>query len=180
MFLIICYGNALRGDDGFGPAVAAYLKDRCVEDGQFSVMCVPQLLPEHAECIARAKTVAFVDVSATSEVGEINFVPLHSHKHIAGQQAGIADSHNSSRSSQSNPSFPHHLSPVDLLDLTESLYLELPDAFIYSVGAESFALGDNLSPLVAAAVPRVGEQLLSKRHEILMIAQQNLCQDYAV
>ncbi len=180
MFQVICYGNALRGDDGFGPAVATYLKDRCLEDGQFSVISVLQLLPEHAERVAKATTVAFVDISVTSEAGEINFVPLHCHKRIAEQQAGMADSHNVSHTIQSNPSFLHHLSPIDLLDLTESLYSKVPDAFMYSVGAESFALGDNLSPLVAAAVPRVGEQLLSKRHEILMIAQRNLCEDYAV
>ena len=51
------------------------------------------------------------------------------------------------------PGLTHHASPEGLLLLAERLYGARPRAFLVTIGAASFALGEDLSPSVAAALP---------------------------
>ena len=60
-FLILGYGNPLRGDDAAGPIAAARLGG----------LAVHQLTPELAEAIAQADAVLFLDADAALPPGEI-------------------------------------------------------------------------------------------------------------
>ena len=57
--LVLAWGNAVRGDDGLGPALAAALQ-RDLPPGT-SVRCRHQLRPDDAELVARYEAVIFVD-----------------------------------------------------------------------------------------------------------------------
>jgi hydrogenase maturation protease len=67
-FLIIGYGNTLRGDDGVGPRVAEAI-EKLNLPGVRTLVC-QQLSPEYADPVSRAHTVVFVDaaVDAPKEV----------------------------------------------------------------------------------------------------------------
>ena len=67
-WLVIGYGNTLRGDDGVGPRAAAAIGDLQLP-GVRTLIC-PLLTPELADPISRAGTVIFVDaaVDAPKEV----------------------------------------------------------------------------------------------------------------
>ena len=67
-FLVIGYGNTLRGDDGVGPRVAEAI-EKLNLPGVRTLIC-QQLSPEYADPVSRAHTVVFVDaaVDAPREV----------------------------------------------------------------------------------------------------------------
>jgi hydrogenase maturation protease len=67
-FLVIGYGNTLRGDDGVGPRVAETVGSLNLP-GVHTLIC-QQLSPELAEPVSSADTVVFVDaaVDGTREV----------------------------------------------------------------------------------------------------------------
>ena len=67
-FLVIGYGNTLRGDDGVGPRVAEAV-EKLDLPGVRTLIC-QQLSPEYADPVSRAHTVVFVDaaVDAPREV----------------------------------------------------------------------------------------------------------------
>jgi hydrogenase maturation protease len=71
--LVIGYGNTLRGDDGVGPRVAEAVAELRLP-GVRTLIC-QQLSPEHAEPIARAGTVVFVD-AAVDAPNEVQFRKL--------------------------------------------------------------------------------------------------------
>jgi Ni,Fe-hydrogenase maturation factor len=58
-FLVIGYGNTLRGDDGVGPRVAEAI-EKLNLPGVRTLVC-QQLSPEYADPVSRAHTVVFVD-----------------------------------------------------------------------------------------------------------------------
>ena len=154
MVLVLGYGNTLRGDDGFGPAVASYLQCQVFSgqstptDCPLEILCEQQLLPEHAEKVAGKSLVIFVDASQTTETGRIVCLELTRDAKEAGQATESI--------------LPHSLSPATILALAASVYGHSPEAYLYTVGAASLALGETLSPLVEAAVPKVAEMILSK------------------
>ena len=67
-FLVIGYGNTLRGDDGVGPRVAEAI-EKLNLPGVRTLLC-QQLSPEYADPVSQAHTVVFVDaaVDAPREV----------------------------------------------------------------------------------------------------------------
>jgi len=60
-FLVIGYGNTLRGDDGVGPHVAEAIGAMRLPEVH-TIVC-QQLSPEHAAPISLAETVIFVDAA---------------------------------------------------------------------------------------------------------------------
>jgi hydrogenase maturation protease len=144
--LVIGYGNALCGDDGAGPGVARLLS---AVDGA-DVSACGQLTPELADDLRDRAVVVFVDASATLDPGAVAVRPL-------------------AASGPSEPGLTHHFSPEALLLLAERLYGAQPRAFLVTVGAASFALGEDLSPRVAAALPEaaaVVRRLLAAPDEV--------------
>lgn len=131
--LIIGYGNPLRGDDGIGQAAAQALTDAPAINCAHVIAC-HQLMPELAECIATADLVIFVDAAADIQPGSVVVRKIQGTSALSSGLAHTAD-------------------PVALLDLARRLYGRSSAAFLVTVGISSFALGEGLSEVVAAALP---------------------------
>jgi hydrogenase maturation protease len=114
--LVIGYGNSLRGDDGAGPFVARQL-------GAGALAC-HQLTPELAEPISRAQQVIFVDAHAGVPAGQIAIQRVQPRASAA----------------------LHRFDPETLLFWSQQLYGRAPEALLIGIGAESFDLGESLSP----------------------------------
>lgn len=136
-YLVLGYGNALRGDDGVGWHAAGLL----AEDPRLAgttVLQRQQLLPELAVEISNAALVVLLDADYGLPAGEISVT-------------------NVKCSSQSGTGWSHHFSPGDLLALTRELYGGNPEMLLVSAGIASTEVGDQLSPAVAAALPHLTE-----------------------
>jgi len=137
--LVVGYGNALRSDDGVGPAVA----EAVAADPRFAgvtVLARHQLTPELAIDVSQAGLVVLVDAGHGQRPGAFSIEPLEP----SGTGAGSSS---------------HHLDPATLLALAAELYGPVPGAFSIRVGAGSLELGDRLTPAVAAAVPDLVEAI---------------------
>jgi hydrogenase maturation protease len=135
--LVIGYGNALRTDDGLGRHAAERLADDPRLAGATVIGC-HQLTPELALDVSRAALVVFVDASHGLPAGAVTIEPME-------------------RTGRSATGWSHHFSPSSLVDLAGELYGRSPDVLLVSVGVESLQLGDRLSPVVEAALPRLVE-----------------------
>lgn len=123
-------GNALRGDDGAGLALARGL-DALVP--ALVVVEAELLLPEHADAVSGARGVLFLDASVAGPPGEIRAVAV----------GPAADS---------GPLL-HALTPGDVLALARSLHGRSPPAALVTVAGRVFAFGEGLSPDIEAALP---------------------------
>lgn len=135
--LIIGYGDTLRSDDGAGPRVAELF---AATDG-VAVRIRGQLVPELADDMRGREVVVFIDASATVAPGAVAVRRLTTTDAPKGQ--GLT----------------HHVSPEGLMLLAERLYGARPAAFLVAIGAASFALGEDLSPSVAAALPEAAARV---------------------
>jgi hydrogenase maturation protease len=133
--LIVGYGNSLRSDDGFGWRAAQKLAD-CFDKSNVEVLAQHQLTPELSETASHFQLVVFIDAAADLPPGELRCERI---------------AQDGSRGQADASSFSHFLTPASLLVLTAELYAKFPDAYYISVGAESFAEGESLSPAVQAA-----------------------------
>jgi hydrogenase maturation protease len=123
-------GNPLRGDDGAGPAIAADL-DALVPG--LEVLEAAELLPEHAEAVAGAGGVLFLDAAAEGPPGEVRTAP------VTPRAARAA--------------LLHALLPEELLGLARALHGRAPPAVLVTIAGADFSYREGLSPEVAAAVP---------------------------
>lgn len=131
--LVICYGNALRSDDGLGWHAAARLtQDPRLQGAQ--VLWQHQLTPELAVDVSNASLVVLVDASDGDEAGAISVRRLD-----PTPAAGSA--------------WSHHLGPAELIALARELWNASPPVFVVSVGAANLEVGDRLSPAVEQALP---------------------------
>ena len=119
--LVIGYGNTLRGDDGAGPYVAR-------SAGPDAIAC-HQLTPELAEPISRARQVIFVDAHVGVPAGQLVVESV-----APRETAGV-----------------HRFNPETLLALSQQVYGHAPAALLIGIGAESFDLGEKLSPAAKRA-----------------------------
>ncbi len=128
-FLVIGYGNELRGDDAAGPQVARRIAawGRPEIDG----IAVHQLTPELAPALRDTEMVVFVDACAESEEREVCLRRLE-----AGPGAGRG----------------HTSDPRWLLALTEAVYGRRPEAWLVTIPAADFELGDRLSATTQAGM----------------------------
>lgn len=128
MILLIGYGNALRRDDGAGPALAAMIASRSRRD-DLKVITVQQLVPELAPELATAEVAAvlFLDasVSGCSEEPAVSIQPL----------GGVATS----------PVVGHHFSPADLICYAELLRGAALPAWQVTIPGIDFGYGEGLS-----------------------------------
>jgi hydrogenase maturation protease len=130
--LVIGYGNPMRSDDGVGWLAAQHLAQQ-LPASDVEVIFRHELTPELAEAVSAAQTVVFLDASAKSPPGEVQRLEL--------------------RPSSTRAAFSHQLSATQLLELSGELYGSVPRAYLFSVGAASFDVGESLSPEVAQALP---------------------------
>ena len=136
--LIIGYGNPLRGDDGFGwhatQCLIPALAGRDVE-----VLTCHQLTPELAEPLSRYALAIFIDADSQG--------PRQIH-----QRTVRVPTHEAA-------AFTHTCSPSSLLANAKKLYGARPRGVAITVSAETFAYGETLSPVVAATLTEVVDQV---------------------
>jgi len=128
--LVVGYGNALRADDGLGWHVA----ERLADDPRLT-----GVTPELALDISEATLVVLVDASHGPAAGTITVERLE-----PAIDTGT-----------SGTTWSHHLTPATLIALARELYGRAPDVFVVGCGVASVEMGDELSPEVRDALPRV-------------------------
>ena len=121
--IVIGYGNTLRGDDGVGVRVAEAVAALQLP-GVRTFTC-QQLSPEHAELIARAEHVVFVDaaVDAPKDVQLRELVP--------GDTTQLMG---------------HAADPRTMLALAREVFGHAPKAWWLTIPAVSLEFGESLSP----------------------------------
>lgn len=134
--LIIGYGNPLRGDDGVGPKVAEAVEELHLPDVH-TLIC-HQLSPEHAEPIARARTVIFVDaaVDAPKDVQLRKLEPNETSQLMA-----------------------HAADPRTMLALARDVFGHCPDAWWLTIPAEKLDFGEEFSPAARSGFKVALEQI---------------------
>jgi hydrogenase maturation protease len=156
--LVIGYGNALRSDDGVGVHAAGLLA-RDPRLARVDVRAMVQLAPELAADFAEVSLAVLVDATVEAGPGQILV------RQVDGEQAASADAGSVARPGPGATS--HHVGVEELLALASELYGAAPEVVIVSVGVATMEVGDTLSPLVAAALPRVADAVADvvARHE---------------
>ncbi len=127
-------GNTIRADDGTGIALARGL-DALVPG--LEVIEAQELLPEHADAIAGAGGVLFLDASVAGTPGEVHA------SRLVPRQARAA--------------ILHALTPEEVLGLARAQHGRAPPAGMVTVSGREFAFGEGLSAEVEAALPRARE-----------------------
>ncbi|AFY66411.1 hydrogenase maturation protease [Geitlerinema sp. PCC 7407] len=120
-YLIIGFGNTLRGDDGVGPQVAEAIAQWQLANVRSR--SVHQLTPELAAEIAQAQTVIFVDATVQGETVQWRAI-------AAGAEA---------------PCTAHYADPRSLLVISQILYGRSPQAYELLIPAVDFSFGETLS-----------------------------------
>lgn len=128
---VVGYGNPLRSDDGVAWQLVEHLRQVLPE--AIRIICVQQLTPELAEDVALSDLVIFLDASSKGTPDTVHCEPVFSQP--------------------DELRFSHHLTPSELLTLSDRLYSATPRAFLISVQAECFDYGETMSPSVIHAVP---------------------------
>lgn len=138
-FLVIGYGNTLRGDDGVGPHVAEAV--RALRLPGVNTLVCQQLSPEHAAPISLAQTVIFVDaaVDAPREVQLRRLEPSDTTQLMA-----------------------HAADPRTMLALSRDVFGHVPQAWWLTIPAEKMDFSEDLTPLAQ----RGCAQALAKIQEI--------------
>jgi hydrogenase maturation protease len=122
-FLVIGYGNTLRGDDGVGPRVAEAI-EKLNLPGVRTLVC-QQLSPEYADPVSRVHTVVFVDaaVDAPKEVQLRKLEPGESSQLMA-----------------------HAADPRTLLALARDVFGHAPNAWWLTIPAVKLDFSETLTP----------------------------------
>lgn len=144
-FLIIGYGNELRGDDGIGAKVAQAVADWHLPS--VKALVTHKLVPELATEIVQADYVIFVDACGEESCARnVQLAPITLGTH--GTQLTGRFSH---RHSSSSPLHGAAHSQIDnvrgLLQLTEHIYDHAPQAWLLQVPSERFTFGEQLSSI---------------------------------
>jgi hydrogenase maturation protease len=130
MKLAIALGNAIRADDGVGFVVARAL---AAHDPSVEIVESQEALPEHADAVARAERVVFLDASVVGAPGEV-------------------------RSAEVVPRPPrvailHALTPEEVLGLAFASHGRAPPAALVTIAGRDFSFAEGLSPEVEASIP---------------------------
>lgn len=152
--LIIGYGNKDREDDGAGWHMLSLIAeaynlaaptlpgDSVINpDGDLELLYLFQLLPELAEDLANYKLLIFLDAHNSNQLPEVIFEPVVAkHEHSA---------------------FTHHLAPEELLAITQTIGIPLPETWIASVRGHSFSFASELTAQTASSVDLAVRQVLA-------------------
>lgn len=122
-FLVIGYGNTLRGDDGVGPRVVEAI-EKLNLPGVRTLIC-QQLSPEYADLVSRAHTVVFVDaaVDTPKEVQLRKIEPSESAQLMA-----------------------HAADPRTMLALARDVFGHAPKAWWLTIPAVKLDFSETLTP----------------------------------
>lgn len=131
-YLVIGYGNSLRGDDGAGQRVAEQVENWHLDNVRS--LALHQLTPELAADIAEAGTVIFVDVLSPTEepITQIQLVPIQA---------------------QDTPTnWAHFQDPRSLLTLTQRVYGTVPPSWWILIPAVDFEFGEQFSAVTQQGI----------------------------
>jgi hydrogenase maturation protease len=129
--LVIGFGNPLREDDGIGQCAAELVETR-VRLGKVEVLRCRQLTPELSLKLANASIVVFLDAVVSMGVdGALEREPS-----TVGCAAVPTESSNA---------WSHHLSPIQLMDLTRQLCGSAAPAFLITGGVRRTDWGEGLT-----------------------------------
>lgn len=134
--LLVAIGNASRGDDALGPALAAALQaEGCFDSGEAELLEVYQLQIEDALALAGRRAVLFIDAARAAYAGDLE-VDAEAEVWLTPVAA------------MSLPqAFTHALAPAALLDVcARVLEQPLPEAWQLAIAGEGFELGAPLTP----------------------------------
>ncbi len=131
-FLIIGYGNSLRGDDAVGPKVAEIVANWNLPS--VKTIAAQQLTPELVNDIAAADYVIFVE-AGSGHARTVQLDPI-----VVGSRSSRALSANISAE-------PLSCQPLTLLNLAKQLYSQTPQAWRLQVPTESFDTGKSFSSI---------------------------------
>jgi hydrogenase maturation protease len=134
--LVIGYGNCLRHDDGVGPRVAEAIEELNLP-GVRTLVC-QQLSPEHAEPVARARRVIFVD-AAVDEMGGVKFRKL-----APGETSQL---------------MAHAADPRTVLALARDVFGHAPEAWWLTIPAVKLGFGTDFSPEAEDGFRRAVEEI---------------------
>lgn len=152
--LVIGYGNPLRSDDGAGPVVA----ERLAADPRLlgaEIRAEHQLTPEVAIDASRVALLVLVDADERVPAGEVVVRELAAASGASGTRAPTG------RDGRGGPPLTHHVDPSSLLALAAELWGAAPRTVVVGIGPQSLDLGDELTPVVAAAVPRAVDAVVA-------------------
>jgi hydrogenase maturation protease len=130
---VIGYGNTLRGDDGVGPRAATAVESWGLRGVRS--LAIPQLTPELAEPISSARLVIFVDASLATREGAPSIDATTIEPIERSARIAISSNHSSD--------------PRRLLALANRIYGRCPPAWLLSITAENFGIGEEISPTAA-------------------------------
>jgi hydrogenase maturation protease len=133
--LAFALGDTYRADDGAGLALAHGLE--ALVPG-LEVVETSELRPEHADALAGAAGVLFLDASVAGVPGEVNAA------RVVPQFAREA--------------LLHALTPEEVLGLARARHGRAPPAGLVTVAGREFAFGEGLSAEVEAALPLAREK----------------------
>ena len=128
-FLIIGYGNDLRGDDAVGPKVAMTIASWHLTS--VKSLAVNQLMPELAVEMVKADYVIFVDACGRRCVPTIQLDPIVTNRKTLTHCT--------------EPLLNHTCEPSALVALTQFLYGRHPQAWLLQIPTECHDLGESLS-----------------------------------
>jgi hydrogenase maturation protease len=129
VILAVALGNPIRGDDGAGLAIGRALA-RSVAG--LHVIESMEALPEHADDVARATRVVFLDASVEGVPGEVRLLPLTPR--------------------EPHEALLHALAPADVLGLARALHGKVPPAALVTVAGRDFSFVERLSTEVTASL----------------------------
>lgn len=132
--LVLGYGNPLRSDDGVGWRAAECLAE-VLEDTNAEIRTLHQLTPELAYPISESALVIFIDASREGEPGELTC------SQVLAQVLPVR--------------FSHELAPEAVMALVKHMYGVSPPAYLVSLCGQNFGVGEELSPLISAQMPRL-------------------------
>ena len=131
--LIIGYGNLLCGDDAAGVLAARELEHHFQDDNEVEVIAAQQLTPELAEVVSGSGFVLFLDASQEETPGRVRCEAVEP----MGDPRLVT----------------HHLTPASLLSTAQRNYGQAPPAASLTLAGRSFALSNELSPIVRERLP---------------------------
>jgi hydrogenase maturation protease len=145
---VVGFGNLLRTDDGVGFATVERLEAdprlvKARDSGRLIIFWAQQLTPELSVDFAAADVVVLVDADAELEPGVVRT------QRVAVEAAANA-----------GPGMTHHVDASSLAAMAVELYGGSPEVWVVGVGPESLDVGETLTQLVTAAVPKVVETVL--------------------
>jgi len=139
--LILSCGNTLRGDDGVGPWLSEWARERYAGDSSIAVLTRHQWTPDLAVDLAEAETALFIDCSIDTDAGEIRLREV-----APAAEESVLNT--------------HHIGAPELLGLAKTYYAAAPRrSLLLTVGAGSTELSEEFSAAVQAALPGACVQL---------------------